>query len=170
MCLIACSNKQVAIPFRKRSDEHDFKSSYTSRLNLVTAIYLVVCRLRCNYLYYHRDWKIKKRCSLKNFCKAFTTVIPHASMNRKSVSSPFREDVIRGHIGIHNDSDSLNLKAPHFEIIDIIQSEFSHLFSDFNMSLIKYLRALLPASNCFLDKEDLQFLCFLVNSTFQKYQ
>ena len=34
-----------------------------------------------------------------------------------------------------------------------------------NMSLIKSLRALLPASNCLLDKEELQPLCSLVNST-----
>jgi len=33
------------------------------------------------------------------------------------------------------------------------------------MSLIKSLRARLPASNCFLDKEELQPLCSLVNST-----
>jgi len=33
------------------------------------------------------------------------------------------------------------------------------------MSLIKSLRALLPASNCFLDKEELQSLCTLGNST-----
>ena len=52
-----------------------------------------------------------------------------------------------------------------FWIIDTIQSEFSHRFLEFNMSLIKSLRAHLPASNCFLDKEELQLLCFLVNST-----
>jgi len=45
-----------------------------------------------------------------------------------------------------------------------IQSEFSHRFLEFNMSLVKYLRARLPASNCFLDKEELP-LCSLVNST-----
>jgi len=33
------------------------------------------------------------------------------------------------------------------------------------MSLIKSLRLRLPASNCFLDKEELQPLCSLVNST-----
>jgi len=33
------------------------------------------------------------------------------------------------------------------------------------MSLIKSLRSRLPASNCFLDKEELQPLCSLVNST-----
>jgi len=33
------------------------------------------------------------------------------------------------------------------------------------MSLIKYLRSLLPASNCSLDKEELQSLCSLVNLT-----
>jgi len=33
------------------------------------------------------------------------------------------------------------------------------------MSLIKPLRARLPASNCFLDKEELQPLCSLVHST-----
>jgi len=57
------------------------------------------------------------------------------------------------------------LKASYFEIIDTIQSEFSHRFLEFNMSLIKSLRARLPASNCFLDKEELQPLCSLVNST-----
>ena len=33
------------------------------------------------------------------------------------------------------------------------------------MSLIKSFRALSPASNCFVDKEELQLLCSLVNST-----
>ena len=33
------------------------------------------------------------------------------------------------------------------------------------MSLIKSLRALLPVSKCSLDKEELQRLCSLVNST-----
>jgi len=33
------------------------------------------------------------------------------------------------------------------------------------MLLIKFLRARLPASNCFLDREELQPLCSLVNST-----
>jgi len=33
------------------------------------------------------------------------------------------------------------------------------------MSLIKSLRALSPASNCFLDKEESQRLCFSINST-----
>jgi len=59
----------------------------------------------------------------------------------------------------------LNFKASYFEIIDTIQSEFSHRFLEFNMSLIKSLRARLPASNSFLDKEELQPLCFLVNSS-----
>jgi len=57
------------------------------------------------------------------------------------------------------------LKASHFEIIDTIPSEFSHRFLEFNMSLNKSLRARLPASNCFLDKEELQPLCSFVNST-----
>jgi len=34
------------------------------------------------------------------------------------------------HIGIDNDSESLNLKASYFEIIYTIQSEFSHRFSE----------------------------------------
>jgi len=59
----------------------------------------------------------------------------------------------------------VNLKASYFEITDTIQSEISHRFLEFNMSLIKILRALLPASNCCLDKEELQPLCSLVNST-----
>jgi len=33
------------------------------------------------------------------------------------------------------------------------------------MSLIKSLRAFLPASKCFLEKEELQPLCSLVDST-----
>jgi len=33
------------------------------------------------------------------------------------------------------------------------------------MPLIKSLLARLPASNCFLDKEELQYLCSLVNLT-----
>jgi len=57
------------------------------------------------------------------------------------------------------------LKASYFEIIDTIQSDFSQQFSEFNMSLIKSLRALLPASNSFFDKEVLLLLCSLVNST-----
>ena len=57
------------------------------------------------------------------------------------------------------------MKASHFEIIDTIPSEFSHRFLEFNMSLNKSLRARLPASNCFLDKEELQPLCSFVNST-----
>jgi len=59
----------------------------------------------------------------------------------------------------------LNLKASYFEIIDTTQSEFSHRFSEFGMSFIKSLRVLSPASNCFLDKEELQPFCSLVNST-----
>jgi len=84
---------------------------------------------------------------------------------KKSFSSRFGEDVITEHIGIHKEGESLNLKASYFEIIDTTQSKFSHRFSEFNLSLIKSLRALLPASNCFLDKEELQPLCSLVNST-----
>ena len=84
---------------------------------------------------------------------------------KKSVSSRFREDFIIEHIGIHNESESLNLKTSYFEIIDTIQSESTYRCSEFNMSLTKYLRALLPASNCFLDKEELQPLRSVVNST-----
>ena len=72
---------------------------------------------------------------------------------------------ITKHIGIHNESGSLNLKASYFEIIDTIQSEFSHWFWEFDMSLIRCLRVLSPASNCFLDKGDLQPLYSIVNST-----
>ena len=57
------------------------------------------------------------------------------------------------------------MKASYFEIIDTIQSEFSHRFLEFNMSLVKSLRARSPASTCFLDKKELQPLCSLVNST-----
>jgi len=53
---------------------------------------------------------------------------------KKSVSCRFREDVITEDIGIHNESESLNLKASYFEIIDIIQSEFSHRLSEFYAS------------------------------------
>jgi len=76
-----------------------------------------------------------------------------------------RTSFITKNIGIHNESESLNLKASFFEIIDTIQSEFSHRFSEFDMSLIKSLSVRLPASNCFLDKEELQPLCSLINST-----
>ena len=76
-----------------------------------------------------------------------------------------RTSIITTHIGIHNESESLNLKASYFEIIDTIQSEVSHRFMEFNMSLIKFLRARLPGSNGFLDREELQPLCSLVNST-----
>ena len=69
------------------------------------------------------------------------------------------------HIGIHNESESLKLKASYFEIIDTIQSEFSHRFLEFDMSLIKSFRVLSPELNCFLDKEELQPLYSLVNST-----
>ena len=72
---------------------------------------------------------------------------------------------ITKHIGIHNENGSLNLKASYFEIIVTIQSEFSKRFSEFDMFLIKYLRVLSPASNCFLDTEELQPLYSLVNST-----
>ena len=92
--------------------------------------------------------------------------IPHPlNKRKKSVSSRFREDVIHNktHRNSH-ESESLNLKASYFEIIDTIQSEFSHQFSEFDMPLIKSLRVLLPASNCFLDKE-LQPLYSLANST-----
>ena len=92
--------------------------------------------------------------------------IPPSEQAKKSVLSRFREDVIHNkHIGIYNESESLNLKASYFEITDTIQSEFSHRFSEFDMSLIKSLRALSPASNCFLDKEELQPLHSLVNWT-----
>jgi len=76
-----------------------------------------------------------------------------------------RTSFITKHIGIHTESESLNLKASYFEIIDIIQSEFSHRFSEFYMSLIKSLRVLSPTSNCFIDSEELQPLYSLVNST-----
>ena len=76
-----------------------------------------------------------------------------------------RTSFITKHIGIHNESESLNLKASCFEIVDTIRSEFSYWFLEFNMSLIKSLCARLPASNCFLDKEELQPLCALINST-----
>jgi len=76
-----------------------------------------------------------------------------------------RTSFITKHIGIHNGSENLNLKTSYFEIIDAIQSEFSPRFMEFIMSLIKSLRARLPASTCFLDKEELQPLCSLVNST-----
>jgi len=72
---------------------------------------------------------------------------------------------ITKHIRIHSESESLNLKVSFFEIIDTIQSEFSHRLSEFDMSLIKSLRVLSPASNYFLDKEELQPLYSLVNST-----
>jgi len=85
--------------------------------------------------------------SFKNTAKASTTSAK-CQFHRDS------EDVITEHIGIHNESESLNLKPSYFEIIDIIQSEFTTGF-----------RALSPASNYFLDKEELQPHCFLVNST-----
>ena len=59
----------------------------------------------------------------------------------------------------------VNLKSSCFEIIDTIQSEFSHRFSDFDMSLMKSVRVPSPASNCFLDREELQPLYSVVNST-----
>jgi len=46
------------------------------------------------------------------------------------------------HIGIHNESESLTLKISYFEIIDTIQSESSHWFSEFSVSFIKSLRDL----------------------------
>ena len=76
-----------------------------------------------------------------------------------------RTSFITKHIGIDNESESLNLKASQFEIIDTTQREFSHRFSEFDMSLIKSLRVLSPESNCFLDKEELESLYSLVNST-----
>ena len=76
---------------------------------------------------------------------------------------------ITKHIGIHNESESLNLKPFCFEIIDTIQSEFSHWFSEFDMSLMKSVRVLPPASNCFLDKEELQPL-YSSQFNYQKYQ
>ena len=101
------------------------------------------------------------------------TVIPpskQAKLHRTSEKSEFHLDSDRTsfttkHIGIHNESESLNLKASYFEIIDTIQSEFSKWFSEFDMSLIKSLRVLSPASNCFLDKQKLQPLHSLVNSS-----
>ena len=82
---------------------------------------------------------------------------------KKSSSFRFREYVITEHIRIHNESESL--KDSYFEITNTIQSEFSYRFSEFNMSLIKSLRAMLPAPNSFFDKEELQPLRSLVNST-----
>ena len=101
------------------------------------------------------------------------TVIPpskQAKLHRTSEKSQFhldseRKSFITKHIGIHDDSESLNLKASYFEIIDTTQSEFSNCFSEFDMSLIKPLRVLSAASNCFLDKQKLQPLYSLVNST-----
>jgi len=57
------------------------------------------------------------------------------------------------------------LKASYFEAIDTIQSEFSNRFSKFDISLTKSLRVLSPASNFFLDIEELQTFHSLVNST-----
>jgi len=71
-----------------------------------------------------------------------------------------RTSFITKHIGIHNESENLNLEASYFEITDTIQSEFSHRFSEFDISLIRSLRVLSPVSNCFLDKEELQSLYF----------
>ena len=64
----------------------------------------------------------KLKTSFKNTAKASTT-------SAKSQFHRDSEDVITEHIGIHNESESLNLKPSYFEIIDIIQSEFSHRFS-----------------------------------------
>jgi len=90
---------------------------------------------------------------------------PWTSENSQFHFDSERTSLITKHIGIHNESESLNLKASYFEIIDTIQSEFSHRFLEFNMSLVKSLRARSPASTCFLDKKELQPLCSLVNST-----
>jgi len=65
---------------------------------------------------------------------------------------------------------SLNLKASYFEIIDTLYSEFSHRFSDFDMSLIKSLRVLSPASNYLLDKDRVTTFLLLGQFNYQKYQ
>jgi len=55
----------------------------------------------------------KLKTSFKNTAKASTT-------SAKSQFHRDSEDVITEHIGIHNESESLNLKPSYFEIIDII--------------------------------------------------
>ena len=65
---------------------------------------------------------------------------------------------------------SLNLKASYFEIIDTLYSEFSHRFPDFDMSLIKSLRVLSPASNYLLDKDRVTTFLLLGQFNYQKYQ
>jgi len=66
----------------------------------------------------------------------------HPNKRKNSLSSRFREDVITEHIGIHSESESLTLKISYFEVIDIIQSESSHCFSEFSVPFIKSLRDL----------------------------
>ena len=91
-------------------------------------------------------------------CGASKLQLSHPLNKRKSQFhlDSERTSFITKHTGIHNESESLILKVSYFEIIDTIQSEFSHRFSEFDMPLIKSLRVLSPASNYFLEKEELQ--------------
>ena len=79
--------------------------------------------------------KLRNDAEFEKILQKFPLQLFHRpSKRKKSVSSWFREDVITEHIGIHNECESLNLKASFFEITDTIQSEFRHWFSEFYVS------------------------------------
>jgi len=79
--------------------------------------------------------KLRNDAEFEKILQKLPLKLSHPPNKRKKlVSSWFREVVITEHIGIHNESESLNLKPSYFEIIDTIQSEFSHQFSEFYVS------------------------------------
>ena len=102
---------------------------------------------------YRRDWKIKKRCRVWINTAKIPVQLSHAlNKLKKSVSSQFRNDVITEHVGIYNESESLNLKLTLKSPI-LFRANSAAGFWNLNMPLIKSLPALSPASNSFLDKE-----------------
>jgi len=135
-CLIACNNKQAAIYLRKRSDELDFKFSRSSRNILQNRFSSLVAGYDVINSTITEIGKLRNEAEFGKILQKFPLQLSHPPNKlKKSVLSRFREDLTTEHTGIHNQSESLNLKASCFEIIDTNQREFSQQFSEFNMSL-----------------------------------
>ena len=120
--------------------------------------------------------KMLQACIPYLVCGASKPQLPHPlnkqttshplNKRKKSVSSRLREN------GIHNKTSEFTMKVrvwiwKHLILksLMLFRANSATRFLEFNMPLIKSLRAGLPASNCFLDKEELQPICSLVNST-----
>jgi len=88
---------------------------------------------------------------------------------KKSLSSRCGEDVISPYRNLQwkwQFEFETSLLGNHW----YYSSEFNHRFSEFSLSLIKSLRALSPAWNCFLGKERITTSLFFIQFNYQKYQ